>query len=63
MEDKLSTESLDAFRGRVCAENERLQRASPDSMIIMVLKLEEMRTEGDEDFYNVYAIRVYRDIL
>ena len=44
MEDKLSIEPLDAFQGRVGAENERLYRAPPASMIIMVLE-----NGGDED--------------
>ena len=44
MEYKLSTKSLDAFRGVVGAKNEHSQRAPPASMINMVLEI-----GGDED--------------
>ena len=62
MEDKLSIESLDAFWGRVGAQNERSQRARLPRWSSWSWKLEEMRTEGDEMFCDVCAIRLCRNI-
>ena len=39
MEDELSTESLDAFRGPVGAKDKQLKRASPALTIIIVLEI------------------------